>query len=134
VSIEFPLPRRWSPFGLIVEPKILVEVRTQAGYRGSHFLVDTGADVSVASRALAQRIGHDWERLPVFRITGVGPASLPAKLGSLPLRLGGLDLSVRCLFLDQPDAPYVLGCAEVLDRFTVTIDAGQPKIILTEIP
>jgi gag-polyprotein putative aspartyl protease len=134
VSIEFPLPRRWSPFGAIIEPKILIEVQTLAGYRGRHVLVDTGADISVASRGLAPRIGHDWDRLPHVNITSIGPGQVSAKLGRLPLRIGGIELSVRCLFLDQRDVPYVLGCTDVLDRFVLTIDAGQRKIILTEIP
>lgn len=58
---------------------------------------------------------------------------MPAKLGRLPLRIGGIELTVRCLFLDQPNAPLILGCADVLDRFALTIDAGQGKIILRDI-
>lgn len=134
MSIEFPLGRRWSPIGPIVDLKIIIEVRTLDGWRGRHFLVDTGADASVGSRDLAQRIGHDWDRLPVIAATGVGPGYVPAKLGSLPIRIGGIELTVRCLFLDQRDAPYILGCADVLDRFALTIDAGLGKIIFTEIP
>jgi hypothetical protein len=133
VSIEFPLSRRWSPFGPIVEPKILIEVRTQVGYRGRHFLVDTGADVSVAPRNLARLVGHAWESMPVFMVAGVGPGNVPAKLGTLPIRIGAIEFSVRCLFLDQRVAPYILGCADVLDRFVLTIDAGQRKIVFTEI-
>ena len=88
----------------------------------------------MASRSLAQRIGHDWAGLPETMVTGIGPGAVPAKLGSLPIRLGEIELSVRCPFLDQRDAPYVLGCADILDRFALTIDAGQGKIIFTEIP
>ena len=134
MSLEFPLLRRLSPLGPIVDPSIIIEVRTTAGYRGNRFLVDTGAEFSIASRSMAQRVGHDWDRLPALAVTGVGPGRLPAKVGALPIRLGGIELTVRCLFLDQRDVPYALGCADLLDRFALTIDAGQGKIIFTEIP
>lgn len=133
MSIEFPLRRRWSPFGPIVEPKILIEVRTVQGYRGRHFLVDTGADFSVAPRGLVQQVGHDWAVLPAVDAAGIGPGNVPARLGSLPLGLRETELSVRCLFVDLRDAPLVLGCADVLDRFVLTIDAGQGRIVFTEI-
>jgi hypothetical protein len=132
-SIEFPLSRRWTPYGPLIEPRILVQVRTLAGYRGRHFLLDTGADLSVSPRSLAERIGHDWNRLPVVMASGIGPGHVRTRLGTLPLQIGAIELSIRCLFLDQLDAPYILGCADVFDRFAVAIDAGQGKIILTEI-
>jgi hypothetical protein len=109
-------------------------MRTLNGYRGRHFLVDTGADFSAVPRGLAQRVGHDWDSLLAIDVAGIGPGNVPAKLGFLPIRLGEVELSVRCLFLDQRIAPYILGCADVLDRFALTIDAGQRKIIFTEIP
>ena len=71
--------------------------------------------------------------LPMIEVAGVGPGRVSAKLGSLLLRIGGSDVSARCLFLEQRDVPYILGCANVLDRFALTIDAGQGKIVFTEI-
>ena len=134
MSIEFPLSRRWSPFGPIVDLKIIIEVRTLKGYRGRHFVIDTGADFSVAPRALAQQVGHDWDRLPVVNVSSIAPGYVTTRLGPLPLRIGGVELTVRCLFLDRRTAPLILGCADVLDRFALTIDAGQRKIVFTEIP
>jgi hypothetical protein len=82
---------------------------------------------------MAQEVGHDWDKLSTVGVTGVGRGRAPAKLGSLPIRLGTVELSIRCLFMDQRVAPFILGCADVLDRFAVTIDVGQGKIIFTEI-
>jgi predicted aspartyl protease len=134
VSIEFHLRRRQSAFGSIIDPKVLVEVRTLAGYRTRPFLIDTGADLSVVPRRVAPQIGLDWDTLPVLPVTGVGHGQVLAKLGALPIRLGQVELTVRCLFLDQPVAPFILGCTDVLDRFALTIDAGQSKVVFTEIP
>jgi hypothetical protein len=118
----------------MIDLKIIIEVQTTTGYRGRRFLVDTGAELSAAPRRLATEVGHDWNRLPSLAVTGVGPGRLPVRLGTLSIRLGEIELSVRCLFLDQPDGPLVLGCVDVLDRFALTIDAGVGKIIFTEIP
>lgn len=85
-------------------------------------------------RRLTGDLGLNWNTLPAFRVSGVGQGSVPAKIGPLSIRLSGIELTVRCLFLDQRDAPYILGCADVLDRFALTIDAGQRKIVFTEIP
>ena len=51
-------------------------------------------------------------------------------MGRLPIRVGSVDLTVRCLFVDNPRTPFVLGRADFLDRFVVTIDQPRRKIIL----
>jgi predicted aspartyl protease len=109
-------------------------MRAVTGYLSREFLVDTGADLSVVPRRVARQVGLDWGTLPVLPVTGVGPGQVLARLGDLPIRLGQTELAVRCLFLDQPLAPFILGCTDVLDRFALTIDAGQNKIVFTEIP
>src|SRR5438067_3820224 len=87
VSIEFPISRRRSPFGPIVDPRILIEVRTVGGFRGYSFLLDTGADVSVVPRRMAQQLGFDWGSLPDAGVTGIGRDTVPAKVGRLLLRI-----------------------------------------------
>jgi len=42
--------------------------------------------------------------------------------------------TVRCLFVDAPRVPFILGRADFLDRFVLTIDPAQRRIILTELP
>lgn len=51
----------------------------------------------------------------------------------MQIRIGHLEISVRCLFMDQGVNPFILGCADVLDRFALTIDARQGKIIFTDL-
>jgi predicted aspartyl protease len=132
--VEFPLLRQATPFGPIPEPSLLLEVRTIAGYRGHRFLIDTGAEFSVAPRSLAQEVGLDLDSLPLVPTVGVGPGRLSARLGAITIRIGEVELSVRCLFMDHGLKPYILGRADVLDRFVLTIDAGRGTIALTEIP
>ena len=103
-----------------------------AGYVTYRFLIDTGADFSLAPRRLAQRIGLDWDRLPEGHVSGIERGGLPAHLGLLPVRLGGRGFTIRCLFTDLPSAPFILSRADFLDRFMLTIDQREQRIILTE--
>jgi hypothetical protein len=132
VSIEFPLEYKATPLGLVGDPRIPVRVRTPAGYEDSAFLLDTGADCSLAPRRLADLLGLNWETLPGVAFTGAGPGAVRARLGSLPLRVQDRELTVRCLFLDSDECPLVLGWADFLDRFVLTIDPLRRRIILED--
>jgi predicted aspartyl protease len=133
VSIEFSLPRKLTPFGPLSDPKIPVDVRTLRGYRTYRFLIDTGADTSLAPRLLAQQAGLDCDTLPEVQVVGVEQGGASARFGHLPIRLGNIELTVRCLFMDAPKTPFILGRADFLDRFVLTIDHHRQRIILTEI-
>jgi predicted aspartyl protease len=132
-SFEFPLLGKLTPFGEITDPTIPLVVHTVAGSPTYQFLLDTGADFSAAPRHLAHRIGLDWNSLPTARVVGVGVDATAARLGTLPLVFGGIELPVRCLFLDIPAAPFVLGRADVLEHFAITLDAGSRRITFTEL-
>ena len=133
MSIEFPLSQKQTSLGLISDPKIQVAVRTLAGYRFYRFLIDTGADFSLAPRRLGQQVGMTWDLLPEIPVTGVGQSGIPARLGHLPLRLGTVDFTVRCLLVDAPIVPFLLGRADFLDHFVLTIDQPKRRVTLTEI-
>lgn len=65
---------------------------------------------------------------------GIERGGVTGRLGRLPIKLGATNLAVRCLFLDMPGAPFILGRADFLDRFVLTLDATRGKIVLTSIP
>ena len=65
---------------------------------------------------------------------GVEQGGVGARLGNMPIRIGNVELTVRCLFLDTQKALFILGRADFLDRFALTIDHLQRKIILVERP
>jgi hypothetical protein len=131
-SIEFELLQKATPFGSITDPTIPVGVRTLSGVETYWFLLDTGADSSAGPRSLAEQAGSDWDRLPAARVTGVGTGMAEVRFGDLQILLGGVSLTVRCLFIDSSQAPFVLGRADVLERFAVAMDARSGWITLTE--
>ena len=94
VSLEFPRRQKRTPFGLVSDPKIPVTVRLPHGDRRYYFLLDTGADFSIAPRRLAHQLGLHWEALRASHIIGVEQSGVHARLGLLPLRVGPLDFTV----------------------------------------
>lgn len=132
-SFEFPLRRKPTPLGSISDPVIPVAVRTLAGEIVLRFLLDSGADFSLAPRRLAQLAGLAWEGLPTARVMGIGMDTIDARVGTLPLRIGDAELAVRRIFVDSANAPLVLGRADVFDHFAITFDAGRQRITLTEL-
>jgi predicted aspartyl protease len=132
VSIEFSLTFKSTPLGMLGDPRIRVTVRTPTVDEPFDFLLDTGADCSLAPRWLADRLGLDWETLPSIAFSSAGPGMVRARLGSLRLRMQERELTVRCLFLDSGACPLVLGWADFLDRFVLTIDPLRRRIVLDD--
>jgi hypothetical protein len=107
-------------------------VRLLTGDRPYRFLIDTGADFSAAPLYVAQQVGLTIDQMSDADIVGVGRGGMRAQLGALPLRIGDVELRVRCLFMDIESDAFILGRADFLERFALTIDARAGRIILTE--
>jgi predicted aspartyl protease len=133
VSIEFPLRSKLTAFGRVSDPTIPIAVQTSVGERTYMFLLDTGADFSVAPRRLAQQVGLEWTTLPEAQVVGVEQRGVRARVGQLPIRVGSLTCTVRCLFMDTSSAPFILGRADFLDRLILTIDPARQRIVLTDL-
>ena len=134
MSFEFPLAFRRTPFGLLSDPQMPVTVRGPAGDLDHRFLVDTGAEFAVAPRRLADEVGLTWEELLPVRMVGVEQRGVEARLGGLPIRIAVVELTVRCLFVNNPRTPLILGRADFLDRFVLTVDQPGRRISLAEVP
>jgi hypothetical protein len=104
-----------------------------SGHHLYDFVVDTGADFSLASRSLAEEAGLDWDQLLPAQVRSVAGPGVAVRLGRLRLRTGPVALTVRCLFADTPVAPLILGRADFLDRFVLTYDQPGRRIVLTEV-
>jgi hypothetical protein len=94
-------------------------------------VIDTGADFSAVPLYVAQWIGLAAEQLSDVDVVRVGRGGIHAQLGELPLRIGNVELSVRCLFIDMEADLFILGRADFLDRFALTIDTRARRISLT---
>jgi predicted aspartyl protease len=130
MSIEFPLGMQHTRFGTLSDPRIPVTVPTLRGDARYRFLVDTGATFAVASRTLAEEVGFDFLSMPQVRMVGVEQGTVPARFGWLRIRIAEVEISVRCMFVDRRQVPFILGRADFLDRFVLTVDQPRRKILL----
>jgi len=116
----------------VSDPRIPVVLHTPFGDVTSSFIIDTGADFSLAPRSVAEEAGLDWSTLPVADLLGIGGGMISARLGPLRLRIGEMEATVRCVFAESPMTPFILGRADFLERFRLTIDARLRRITITE--
>ena len=131
MSIAFPLREKLTLFGRVSDPTIPVTIQTQAGVRTYMFLIDTGADCAVVPRRLAQQVGLTWASLPPAQVVGVGPGGVSTRVGPLTVQVGPWTFTMRCMFVEGPRVPFLLGRADFLDRLILTIDPAQRRIVLT---
>ena len=133
VPIEFPLPEKRTRYGPLPDPKIPVLVRTRDGYRAYRFLLDTGADFSMVPFSMAEDLGIDVSGCPTDHCTGIEGRPLLVYHARIDLRIGEVELSLRCLISESDTTPFVLGRADLFSRFSITFDNRQKKICLSEI-
>jgi hypothetical protein len=122
VSIEFPYRYKESPFGRLPDPLATIFVCTWYGWRPFDFLVDSGADVTMVPKSLAEWVGVDLKKLPRLRSYGVEGKGVQAHHGSLRIRVSKDEFTIPCLFSSQERTPLLLGRAGLFNRFTIVFD------------
>ena len=133
MPIEFPLPEKRTPFGLLPDPKITLHVKTRGGYLPYRFLLDTGADVSMVPFSMADDLGIDPARCPRDQCAGIEGRPVRVYRARMAVRIGHVDLTLGCLISESDSTPFLLGRADLFSRFNITFDNEHKRIILTEI-
>ncbi len=122
MSIEYPYRYKESPFGRLPDPLITLLVQTWYGWQPFDFLVDSGADVSMVPKSMADWVGVELKGLNRHRSYGIEGKGLNVHEGSLMIRLGNVDVKVPCLYSSQENTPLLLGRAGIFDHFTLIFD------------
>jgi hypothetical protein len=105
---------------------LLVTVRGADGWIETAFLVDSGADTSMAPFELFELLGRRWrqgERLPVRGITRRRDCALIGRIHDVDLLIpaAGVFMRVPIVFV-RGDAPYVLGRDVLFEAFRISFD------------
>ncbi len=109
-------------------PVLDVYFRTADGQEmGRLFVVDSGADVSMATRALCDLLGLRWEAGTEVELRGIVPREecrLAARLHPVELYVRDADrrLTIPMCFADSDEAPLLLGREGFFDAFTLSFD------------
>lgn len=134
MSIELPLVNKRTRFGIIPDSLIPIEVLTRFGYQTLEFVLDTGADFTMLPYHMTEVIGIDLSKCPQGRSYGIEGNSVKVYASKIQIRIGHVELKVRCLFSEKENTPYLLGRADVFSTFDITFDNRGKKIKLTKIP
>jgi len=131
--MKFPLSEKPTKFGRIPDSKVPVALHTIRGPVLLNFLLDTGADFTMLPKHLASEMGIDLARCPTDRSFGIEGKGMKTYLSAILISIGPHRFTVRCLFAEREDVPYILGRADLFDRFSITFDNRRKKIILTRL-
>ena len=99
------------------------------------FIVDSGADTSLAPRSLANKLNINWETGEPARMTGISPLPECVVDGRIHLlelfvREVGTRLTIPFCFAEG-DAPFLLGREGFFDAFRITFDMRQQLTTFT---
>ena len=133
VSIEFSCRYKESLYGRIPDPYITISVSTGYGWRNLDFLVDSGADVSMVPKSIAELVGLDLKKARKHRTYGVEGKGLLVYEGSLAIKIGTHQIKIPCLFSSQEKTPLLLGRTGLFNRFTIVFENRTKNIIFRPI-
>ena len=132
-SIRLTCPKTLTPFGEMFYPGVVVDVLLKSGqYLPIEFILDSGADCTIAPHALAQLTGNHLSATPDASMTGIAGISMPCFKGNLSLKIDDQKFNVRCLFTDSDNTPFLLGRIDFFSHFEILFDGDNCNIVLTK--
>ncbi len=109
-------------------PVLDVFLRTREGQKTREFfVVDSGADVSMATRSLCDVLGLRWDAGTEVELRGIVPREecrLMARLHPVEIYVRDADrrFTIPICFADSDDAPLLLGREGFFDAFGIYFD------------
>lgn len=126
----FPYQYKQIDYGRIINPLTYIPVKASWGWQPLWFLLDSGADATLLTVALAKSMGLKFDTTKKTELFGIGEKSVPAYPGRVILRLGENELEVRCYFLDAKESTLLLGRLDIFDKYNILFDAEKRQINL----
>jgi len=133
VSIEFALVDKRTSIGIVSDAIIPVQVLYEFGYQTLQFILDTGADFSMLPRHMADLMGIDLSECEQGVSYGIEGEGLNVYASRIQIKIGNVELKIRCLFLENENTPYISGRADIFANFNITFDNKNKKILFSKI-
>lgn len=112
--------------GLVYRPLLPIYVRGRDRFIERDFLVDSGADLSMAPYELCREVGFRWQDGEPTAVQGVSRrkvCSVRARIFDVDMVVPDAGVMIRLpMLFAKGDAPYLLGRDGFFDLFTVTFD------------
>ncbi len=135
-NIIFPFEYETLPeIGKVFFPNIKIGLETINGIVKYNFIVDTGADLTTLPKHMAYRLGVDLKKAKRSVAQGLGGHTVQTWLIKLKLLLSPqISVFVRASITDENSTPFLLGRADLLDKFfSWNFDCKKKKIIFEKI-
>jgi len=125
--------RQRTRTGIVYRPTVDLLFREGTGYNLYSFIVDSGADISLAPRQLAQRLGVEWANGTRVRLSGISPrpeCSVDGRVHTVHAIVPELSRELKLsICFAEGDAPYLVGREGFFDRFKVTLDKPRQRTV-----
>src|SRR6266704_689778 len=125
--------RKWvrqkTQAGTVYRPVIDLLFSEKTGYNVYSFIVDSGADVSLAPRQLAERIGLDWIKSSRVTLTGISPkpeCSLEGRIHKVTVLIPDIEFELSLPRKTPRKRPRV----RVNDRISMTHGRMRPGFLM----
>ncbi len=127
--------RQRTETGTVDRPVLDLLFREENGYNLYAFIVDSGADNSLAPRDLGDRLGVDWSKGRKARLSGISPrpeCSVEGRIHTVKTVVPALALELKLsVCFAEGDAPYLIGRETFFDQFRVSFDKPHRKTTFT---
>ena len=129
-ALTFPYQYKQIDYGRIINPLTCIKVKASWGWQPLWFLLDSGADTTMLTVPLAKSLGLDFDITKKTQLFGIGEKSVNAYPSKVTLQLKGLDLDVRCYFIDAKESTLLLGRLDIFDKFNILFNTQKRQMIL----
>ena len=130
----YPYKYKTIEEGKIVNPRILLPLKTSNGWLDIWFILDSGADTTMLTLSTAKEYGLDYDIKNGAKLYGIGDMGINAYPGVVELKFRqNFRLKIRCYFIDAEDSTLLLGRLDIFDKFNITFDSLEKKIIFKSI-
>lgn len=109
-------------------PAAEIKIQSKEGeWLSVFFLIDSGAVLSALPRSDAPFLGIDVARGDVMYISGVSGQPIRGWRHSLNVRFGVNTINLPFVFLDNQNAPRVLGRAGLFEKFSIIFEEANKR-------
>jgi hypothetical protein len=128
--------RQKTRTGTVYRPVIDLLFNEKTGRNLYSFIVDSGADISLAPRQLADRIGLDWDKGSKITLSGISPkpeCTLEGRIHKVSALVPDLafELALPVCFTNG-NAPLLIGREGFFDEFDITLDKTRRRTVFTK--
>lgn len=129
--MRFPYEKKRIEEGELVDPRVVLEIKTKIGFLKVKFLVDSGADVTTLPIEPYAEL-FDFKKISKVKIGGIEGGGVTAYPHDLTIGVGIRKFRMRCYLIESKVDP-LLGRLDFWNLFSINFDNGTKETVFTEL-